>query len=318
MNSIEAKKLNLPEIMSRLGYEPTSIKKGGNEYWYNSPFRAEKDASFHTSYLGGKWIWNDFGDSGGTVIDFIMQHENYLTVSEALNFLDRLYSKVGDSIKSKPSFSFQQQFFKSSENEDSKELEFISSSKIKNPIILKYLTEERKINKGLALRYLEEVKYRNLSNQKEYFAFGIKNESGGYEVRVASDKYPFKSSLIKKDITLLKGFKTNGVANVFEGMTDYLSLLTMLKTNNLHGDSILMHSVNNYERTLSIIKSNGYQSINTFLDNDKSGREYTAKFKSDLGDSVTNQNEQFLPFIDINEMLKSQTTGFSRQDSLYR
>ena len=56
MNSEQAKKLSLPDIMSRLGYEPTEITKGGAEYWYCSPFRKEKEPSFHTSYLGGKWI----------------------------------------------------------------------------------------------------------------------------------------------------------------------------------------------------------------------------------------------------------------------
>ena len=63
MNSHQAKQIDLPNLMSRLGYEPTAIKKGGNEYWYRSPFRSEKDASFHTSYLGGKWIWKDFGQN---------------------------------------------------------------------------------------------------------------------------------------------------------------------------------------------------------------------------------------------------------------
>ena len=58
MNSYQAKQLNLPDLMGRLGYEPTSIKKEGKEYWYLSPFRKEKDASVHTSFLGGKWIWN--------------------------------------------------------------------------------------------------------------------------------------------------------------------------------------------------------------------------------------------------------------------
>ena len=64
MNSEQAKKLSLPDILSRLGHQPTEIKNGGNEYWYRSPFRKEKEASFHTSFLGGKWIWNDFADSG--------------------------------------------------------------------------------------------------------------------------------------------------------------------------------------------------------------------------------------------------------------
>ena len=67
MNSYQAKKLNLPEIMARLGYQPTKEAKGGIEYWYNSPFRAEKEASFHTTYKGGKWIWNDFGDTSSAV-----------------------------------------------------------------------------------------------------------------------------------------------------------------------------------------------------------------------------------------------------------
>ena len=88
MNSEQAKKLSLPDIMSRLGYEPTEITKGGAEYWYCSPFRKEKEPSFHTSYLGGKWIWNDFADSGGTVIDFVMRHEGYTKVSDALRFLE--------------------------------------------------------------------------------------------------------------------------------------------------------------------------------------------------------------------------------------
>ena len=92
----------------------------------------------------------------------------------------------------------------------------------------------------------------------------------------------------------------------------------MLKTDNLHGDSILMHSVKTYERTLSLIQNKGYQAVNIFLDNDKSGREYTTKFKSDLGEIITNQSEQFLPFVDINEMLKSQMKGLSRQDSFFR
>ena len=246
-----------------------------------------------------------------------MRHENYLTVSEALNFLDGLYNKVGDSIKSKPSFSFQQQYSKNFENDNFKELEFISASEIQNRTILKYLTEERLIDKKLALKYLEEVKYRNLKTQKEYFAFGIKNESGGYEIRVASDKYKFKSSLIKKDISMIKGLKSNGVANIFEGMTDFLSLLTLMKTDNLQGDSILMHSVSHYRRTLSVVQQNNYVSVNTYLDNDKSGREYTAKFKADLGDIVSVQSDNFLPFVDINEKLKSERSDLSKQNTLF-
>ena len=121
MNSHQAKQIDLPNLMSRLGYEPTAIKKGGNEYWYRSPFRSEKDASFHTSYLGGKWIWKDFGDIGGTVIDFVMRHERLNSVKEALSYLEGIYpanslesasrvKRSGTVSKSQPTlFSFQKQ-----------------------------------------------------------------------------------------------------------------------------------------------------------------------------------------------------------------
>jgi len=311
MNSYEAKKLNLPELMLRLGYEPTAIKKGGNEYWYNSPFRQEKDASFHTSFLGGKWIWNDFGDKGGTVIDFVMRHENYVSVSQALSFLDDMYSKGYKS-----SFSFQQQAFKNfspgAEVESERELEFLSAKPISNPLIVSYLTKERGLDKTVILKYLQEVKYKNLNNQKEYFAFGMVNQSDGYEIRVASDKYPFKSALKAKDITFIEGLKNNGRSiNVFEGMTDFLSLLTMKHTNNFSGDSLILHSTQLLDRAVDFIKQRNYDVINGFLDNDKSGREGTANLEAEFGGKVCPQNDLYQGYKDINAYLKGTTASMN-------
>ena len=137
--------------------------------------------------------------------------------------------------------------------------------------------------KTIARQYLKEVKYRNRESGKEYFAFGMENQSGGYEVRVASDKYPFKSALIKRDISVIRGCrKDSGIANVFEGMTDYLSLLTMMKTDQLAGDSIVMHSLASYDQTINFIKKVGYSNINTFLDNDRSGEGTYAEISSSV------------------------------------
>lgn len=63
----------------------------------------------------GKWIWNDFGDIGGTVIDFIMRHEGYSQVKDALSFLENmfpghLFETASNTSQSGPNlFSFQQQ-----------------------------------------------------------------------------------------------------------------------------------------------------------------------------------------------------------------
>ena len=70
---------------------------------------------------------------------------------------------------------------------------------------MSYLQEERKIPADLARQYLKEVKYRNIPLNKTFFAFGMENESGGYEIWAASDQYKFKSALIKRDISVIRG-----------------------------------------------------------------------------------------------------------------
>ena len=42
MNSGQAKKIDLPRFLLKLGFEPVKIVKEGAEFWYNSPFRTEK------------------------------------------------------------------------------------------------------------------------------------------------------------------------------------------------------------------------------------------------------------------------------------
>lgn len=304
MNSEQAKKLSLPDIMSRLGYEPAEIKKGGGEYWYRSPFRKEKEPSFHTSYLGGKWIWNDFADSGGTVIDFVMRHEGYSKVSDALRFLESMHRRQSFPSSRKPAkdlFSFQQQ-----SRPQARQLEFLEAREIDNPVIMEYLTKRRKIAESLVMKYLKEIRYKNLTNGKEYFAFGMENRAGGYEIRSAQDAYPFKSALIARDITVIRGFRSgNGVVDVFEGMTDFLSLLSLMKTDSLPGDSVIMHSLSSYKKAAGFIRKKKYTAIHTYLDNNRSGKECTRQFKYEFGNRIYDESPMFLPYEDINDMLKA-------------
>lgn len=317
MNADQAKKLSLPDLLARLGHEPVKVTKDGRELWYASPFRAEKEPSFHTSFLGGKWIWNDFGDIGGTVVDFAMRHEGYRSVKEALAWLDRMFKgsnfkkqieRGGGRTEEEPSlFSFQQQSgVAAPESPDSRQLEFIAASPITNPTIFTYLTQERCIPMELAKQYLQEIKYRNTANGKEFFAFGMENESGGYEIRVASSKYTFKSALKARDITVIKGTSPErGIVNVFEGMTDFLSLLVMMNFSNLAGDSLIMHSLSSFQRAADFIRSRDYQVINTFLDNNRPGEEGTEKFKTEFGGKVAPKSKMFAPYTDLNDALRA-------------
>jgi DNA primase len=159
MNSKQAKQINFPDLLSRLGHEPVKITKGGRELWYASPFRKEKTASFHTSYLGGKWIWKDFGDTGGNVIDFVMRYQG-IQFKDALAFLRDVYqdclfdhsSRAGHSFRqSSNALSYQQQGqVQSIALENQRELEFLGAHDIQNPVIISYLEEQRRIPADLS------------------------------------------------------------------------------------------------------------------------------------------------------------------------
>lgn len=321
MNTDQAKKLSLPKLMAKLGFEPTAIKKGGMEYWYCSPFRQEKESSFHTSFLGRKWIWNDFGDSGGTVIDFVMRYQNYKRVSEALIFLESLFgnNSTGSRRRKEPPstqpelFSSQQQAAAQRPENFSEtpapELELLSADPVTNRIILTYLTEKRAISSGLITRYLKEVRYKHLPTSKEYFAFGMPNQAGGYEIRSASDDYIFKSVLGGRDMSYVRGTgPAPRAVNVFEGMTDFLSLMEMMGAEQSRGDVIVMHSLSSFTRVCEFIRKESYTTINTFLDNDRAGQQHTKQFIQEFGEIVQPQNALYEGYKDLNEALIDKQT----------
>lgn len=310
MNSEKAKMIDLPVLMSRLGFQPIKMTKGGRELWYLSVFRTESEPSLHISFIGGKWIWNDFGsDDGGNVIDFIMRLKN-LNFKDALGFLRDMYQGPLFDPPAKPKddlFSFQKQ--SPSGLGDDRQLEFIEAHEIRNPLIFSYL-KKRKIADSLARTYLLEIKYLNhakpQTRHKPFFAFGMQNQSGGYEIRAASDDYSFKSALIARDITLIRGRGGQGASvNVFEGMTDFLSLLVLIGSDHLKGDVIVMHSLSSFFRVEKAIKEWEYSRINTFLDNNPAGQKGTHRFLEAFPGIVTSYSDLFAPHIDLNDALRA-------------
>ncbi|MPR37172.1 toprim domain-containing protein [Salmonirosea aquatica] len=190
---------------------------------------------------------------------------------------------------------------------EDRQLELIDARPITKPLILSYLAKERHIPSDLARKYLREVHYRNTATGKEYFAFGMQNQAGGYEIRVASSKYNFKSALNARDITVIPGSQAEAkTVHVFEGMTDFLSYLVLTGTDTLPEDAIIMHSLSSFPRTVAYIRSQDYQAVKTYLDNDKAGEKGTARFQTEFGSSFLPQGEFFSPHHDLNDLLRAQ------------
>ena len=67
LSTKDAKKIDLLDYLLKLGYRPQKVSN--NDYWYRSPLREEKTASFKVNKRLN--IWYDFGlAKGGNVIDF--------------------------------------------------------------------------------------------------------------------------------------------------------------------------------------------------------------------------------------------------------
>lgn len=320
MNAQQAKAIDFPSFLASLGHHPKKVAKGGGELWYISPLpgrQAEKTPSFHTTYKNGKWIWKDFGDSeGGNVIDFVMKVEG-LDFRSALSFIrnqvqGQLFSNQSRKYSSTPklpTLPFQQRE-SSILNAQKRALEFISADPISDKRIIQYLEDTRKIPLSIAKLYFKEVRYKHVGSDKNYFAFGMKNEQGGYEIRSASDQYVFKSALIARDISLVKGQGTlNSTILLFEGMTDFVSSLLLKGVMHVSTDALVMHSVSTLKRTVDIIQQQGYTQVLSFMDNDKTGHQTTARLTEALPNlHVVPQNHLYVNNKDINSAWVSRTS----------
>lgn len=73
MNCEQANQVDLVDYLHSLGYNPKTIK--GEDHWYLSPLRQEKEASFKLNK--NKNVWYDHGlGKGGNLVDFSTEYCN--------------------------------------------------------------------------------------------------------------------------------------------------------------------------------------------------------------------------------------------------
>jgi hypothetical protein len=278
-NCKTAKELPIINYLEQCGIQPQRIK--GHNYWYLSPLREEKTASFKVNTKLNAWM--DFGEGiGGNLIDLgIRMH--HCSVEE---FLERLNNGNLD-------FSFHQQTSQKAEPQPENQVIITGVKALNHPALVSYL-ESRRIDPAIAASYCKEVNF-TIGN-KAYFAIGFANRSGGYELR----NNWFKGASSPKDITVIDdGHKA---AIVLEGFTDFLSLL-QLKGGQSQSDFIILNSVALAERAVTVLK--GYQEVFLMLNHDKAGITTAEKLQA-AGIGFTDASGFYKGFNDINEYLTAQ------------
>ena len=272
----QVREMDMVNYLSGLGCHPYKIK--GNDYWYLSPLRNERTASFKINRKLNRWYDHGAG-KGGNVIDFAILYYN-CTVVELLQNLNGNFSfHPASFLESRPLLEenkiiILQDFF-------------ISSSPL-----LKYL-EQRYIPFEIADQYCTEIRYQ--FKEKTYFAIGFKNDAGGYELR---NKY-FKNSSAPKSITTIKN--GNKKIAVFEGFFDFLSFLVLNQNKPpLQWDFCILNSLSFFEKARPFLEQ--YNSIHLFLDNDKAGQN-CSRAALKLDQKYVDESSSYAGNKDLNEWL---------------
>ena len=272
-----ARAFPIEKALAKLGHFPT--KENEKEAWYLSPFRSETQASFKVSKRLNRWY--DHGEgTGGNVIDLVCKMRQ-CTVKEALEFLEQ----------DRNSFFFQQQPSFKAPIEDKI---LINEVKELSHYALRGYLNSRYILLITAKKYIREVHY--CFKNKNYFAIGFENDSGGWELR---NKY-YKNCSSPKDITHIK--KGNGKLIVVEGVFDLLSLLSYNEILESEYDFLILNSTAFVSKAMEVMKD--YIQIDLYLDNDSNGRRTTQKLMAHFIYCL-DRSTLYEGFKDMNEWLIS-------------
>lgn len=238
-------------------------RENHKEAWFLSPLREEKEASFKVSKLLNRWYDHGLG-RGGNIIDLVIAMNNQCSVRESLSILSKIV----------PSFSFQkQEILAVPEKKD--EIKIQSARNLQHPALITYL-RSRRINPSVATQYAKEVHYS--LGSRTYFAIGLENISGGWELR---NPY-FKNAASPKDFSYFNTGKE--MLSITEGMFDFFSLLMLYPRLPHKSDFLILNSVSFINRIQKVVLP--YSKIGLYLDNDPAGRKAAKRLLASLSNSV--------------------------------
>lgn len=256
-----AREISIVEFLGKCGFSP--VKENSKEAWYLSPLRNETHPSFKVSKPLNRWYDHGLG-IGGNAIDLAVRLNNNCSVAEALTVLNGTI----------PSFSFQpQNSFAVLKPRDEITIEKVVP--LKHPELIDYIAS-RKVNPNQVVRYASEVYYS--FQGATYFAIGLENVSGGWELR---NRF-YKNSSSPKNYSLISTSKE--ALCVTEGMFDFFSLLTLYPGLPQKSDFLILNSVSFINRIKSVAEN--YSKTSLYLDNDPAGRKASQKLLQEVKGSV--------------------------------
>ncbi|OQP65853.1 hypothetical protein A3860_14765 [Niastella vici] len=293
----EAKKIDLVDYLASLGYHAQKVSHP--DYWFLSPFRVEKTASFKVNRKLN--VYFDHGTGmGGDLIDFGTRFYN----SSVSEFLHRIAGQLNrNTLSFHPPMQTSKEdlqlpvrdTFSAGEkkkNRDGKIL-IIDDHPIASNPLLEYL-KKRCIPVEVADRFCREVDF--LLYDKKHTVIGFKNNAGGYELRSEN----FKGSSSPKEVTFIDN-RTDNVA-VFEGFFSFLSFCTVNKNQTATlTNCLVLNSLAFLEKGRPLMEK--HRQVHFFLDRDTAGKKHTLQALEWDKEKYINRSNYYENHKDLNEWL---------------
>ena len=289
------KAIPIADYLHACGIEPA--KRYNGYALYHAPYREDPNASLKVDFRQN--LWHDYGTSqGGSIIDLVMRMQGCSAYEAMEHLAEGKATPLASSSFHREAHI--EQIRGEQRPSNVRRILFISEEL---PLYLQnYLREVRGIDLAVASPYLHHVRYE--VGGREYSAIGFPNRAGGYELR---DDKIFKGTIAPKDISVIAGQANNAPLCIFEGVMDFLSLLTM-KGKEAISPSIVLNSVSNIHRAVAYLHEKGIDSVRAFFDNDPAGRQALQAIQS-TGIKVEDMSRHYSRYKDLNEYHIAQRTG---------
>ncbi|MGF7082796.1 toprim domain-containing protein [Mucilaginibacter sp. UYCu711] len=277
------RELDLIYLLEMLDHDPVVRKKNDTDYWYLSPLREEKTASFHVDRLSNEWY--DFGlMAGGNPVDFLLRLHGCSVVE--------LLERMNVSFSPHQLYLFEPGLHEGRAGNDAKLL--IKEVRPLYAYPLKKYLHERLIPVTVADQFCKEVSYE--IGGKTYYGIGFKNDAGGWEIRNQN----FKLSSAPKDITCLASGAD--AVHIFEGFMDFLSFVTLHPHQDPHSvDFVVLNGAGLFDRALPFLEK--HERVHLWLDRDMTGLAYR-DYALSRGSSFVDESRLYTNFKDLNDWLR--------------
>lgn len=258
-------------VLGKLG---VPYKEVGQQIMARAVWRGEKNPSVSIQRKGNIWLWRDHGvpegelGYGGSWIDLLMVTKGKSYVEAVRELRSWLREAEGWDVD----------IFSLPEVSTAKRVEIVETKPVTHPALRRYL-RERGIRVGNLPEWLKEVHWElldtNTGEVKHYFALGVKNINGGWQVR----NRVWKGALLAGGVAIATESNDSEKIAIVEGIFDALTL----RQAGIAGNFVILGGTKNVVQVPELVRD---KEVILALDRDKAGLDAESWLLQRLGGKV--------------------------------